>query len=283
MSNVFKTGFLLAVLTMMLVLLGGAFGGRQGMLIAFVIALLMNFFSYWFSDKMVLAAYGAQPIEEAAAPRLYAIVHRLATRAGIPMPRVYLIPSETPNAFATGRNPEHAAVAVTEGIMRILDEEELEGVLAHELSHVKNRDVLISTIAATLAGAITYLAHMAQYAAMFGGRRDDDEEGGSNPIAVILLAILAPIAALLVQMAVSRAREFQADATGAQVAGKSWGLAKALEKLQMANEAAPMAQATPATAHLFIVNPLSGQTLMRLFSTHPPLEERIARLRAMRI
>jgi len=283
MSNVFKTGFLLAVLTMMLVLLGGAFGGRQGMLIAFVIALLMNFFSYWFSDKMVLAAYGAQPIEEAAAPRLYAIVHRLATRAGIPMPRVYLIPSETPNAFATGRNPEHAAVAVTEGIMRILDEEELEGVLAHELSHVKNRDVLISTIAATLAGAITYLAHMAQYAAMFGGRRDDDEEGGSNPIAAILLAILAPIAALLVQMAVSRAREFQADATGAQVAGKSWGLAKALEKLQMANEAAPMAQATPATAHLFIVNPLSGQTLMRLFSTHPPLEVRIARLRAMRI
>ena len=283
MSNVFKTGFLLAVLTMMLVLLGGAFGGRQGMLIAFVIALLMNFFSYWFSDKMVLAAYGAQPIEEAGAPRLYAIVHRLVTRAGIPMPRVYLIPSETPNAFATGRNPEHAAVAVTEGIMRILDEEELEGVLAHELSHVKNRDVLISTIAATLAGAITYLAHMAQYAAMFGGRRDDDEEGGSNPIAAILLAILAPIAALLVQMAVSRAREFQADATGAQVAGKSWGLAKALEKLQMANEAAPMAQATPATAHLFIVNPLSGQTLMRLFSTHPPLEERIARLRAMRI
>jgi heat shock protein HtpX len=283
MSNVFKTGFLLAVLTVMLVLLGGAFGGRQGMLIAFVIALLMNFFSYWFSDKMVLAAYGAQPIAEADAPRLYAIVHRLATRAGIPMPRVYLIPSETPNAFATGRNPEHAAVAVTEGIMRILDEEELEGVLAHELSHVKNRDVLISTIAATLAGAITYLAHMAQYAAMFGGRRDDDEEGGSNPIAAILLAILAPIAALLVQMAVSRAREFQADATGAQVAGKSWGLAKALEKLQMANEAAPMAQATPATAHLFIVNPLSGQTLMRLFSTHPPLEERIARLRAMRI
>ena len=283
MSNVFKTGFLLAVLTMMLVLLGGAFGGRQGMLIAFVIALLMNFFSYWFSDKMVLAAYGAQPIEEAAAPRLYAIVHRLATRAGIPMPRVYLIPSETPNAFATGRNPEHAAVAVTEGIMRILDEEELEGVLAHELSHVKNRDVLISTIAATLAGAITYLAHMAQFAAMFGGRRDDDEEGGSNPIAAILLAILAPIAALLVQMAVSRAREFQADATGARVAGKPWGLAKALEKLQMANEAAPMANATPATAHLFIVNPLSGQTLMRLFSTHPPLEERIARLRAMRI
>jgi len=283
MRSAIKTTLLLGALTGLLMLIGGLVGGARGAELAFFIALAMNFFSYWFSDKMVLAAYGAQPIEEAAAPRLYAIVHRLATRAGIPMPRVYLIPSETPNAFATGRNPEHAAVAVTEGIMRILDEEELEGVLAHELSHVKNRDVLISTIAATLAGAITYLAHMAQFAAMFGGRRDDDEEGGSNPIAAILLAILAPIAALLVQMAVSRAREFQADATGAQVAGKSWGLAKALEKLQMANEAAPMAQATPATAHLFIVNPLSGQTLMRLFSTHPPLEERIARLRAMRV
>ncbi len=283
MSNVFKTGVLLAVLTAMLVLIGGAIGGQQGMVIAFAIALVMNFVSYWFSDKMVLAAYGAQPIDEAAAPRLYAIVRRLATRAGIPMPRVYLVQSETPNAFATGRNPQHAVVAVTEGIMRILDEEELEGVLAHELSHVKNRDVLISTIAATLAGAITYLAHMAQWAAMFGGRSRDDDEGGSNPIAMILLAILAPIAALLVQMAVSRSREFQADATGAQVAGRSWGLAKALEKLQMANQAMPMADATPATAHLFIVNPLSGQTLMRLFSTHPPLEERIARLRAMRI
>ena len=283
MSNIFKTGLLLAVLTVMLVLLGGAVGGRQGMLIAFFVAVAMNFVSYWFSDKMVLAAYGAQPIEEASAPRLYAIVHRLTTRAGIPMPRIYLIPSETPNAFATGRNPEHAVVAVTEGIMRILDEEELEGVLAHELSHVKNRDVLISTIAATLAGAITYLAHMAQWAAMFGGRSRDDEEGGSNPLAMILLAILAPIAALLVQMAVSRSREFQADATGAKVAGKSWGLMKALEKLQMANQQMPMADATPATAHLFIVNPLSGETLMRLFSTHPPLEERIARLRAMRV
>ena len=283
MSNVFKTGLLLAVLTAMLVLIGGAIGGQQGMMIAFFLALAMNVMSYWFSDKIVLAAYGAQPIDEAAAPRLYAIVHRLATRAGIPMPRVYLIPSETPNAFATGRNPQHAVVAVTEGIMRILDEEELEGVLAHELSHVKNRDVLISTVAATLAGAITYLAHMAQWAAMFGGRSRDDDEGGSNPIAMILLAVLAPLAALLVQMAVSRSREFQADATGARVAGRPWGLAKALEKLQMANQAMPMADATPATAHLFIVNPLSGQTLMRLFSTHPPLEERIARLRAMRV
>ncbi len=281
MSNMFKTAILLAVLTAMLILIGGAVGGRQGMMIAFVVALAMNFLSYWFSDKSVLSIYGAQPIEEAQAPRLYAIVHRLATRAQIPMPRVYLIPTDTPNAFATGRNPQHAAVAVTEGIMRILDEEELEGVLAHELSHVKNRDVLISTIAATLAGAITYLAHMAQWAAMFGGRRDDDEGGGS-PFAAILMAVLAPIAAMLIQMAVSRSREYQADATGARVAGKPWGLAKALEKLQMAQQVAPM-NATPATAHLFIVNPLSGQAFMNLFSTHPPIEDRIARLRSMRI
>jgi len=280
MSNVFKTGLLLAVLTAMLVVIGGAIGGQQGMVIAFFFAVVMNFFSYWFSDKMVLAMYGAQPIEESQAPGLYAIVRRLATKAQIPMPRVYLIPSETPNAFATGRNPEHAAVAVTEGIMRILDQDELEGVLAHELSHVKNRDILISTVAATLAGAITYLAHMAQWAAMFGGRRDDDE-GGSNPIAMIAMAILAPIAAMLVQLAVSRAREYQADATGARLAGRTWGLAKALEKLQMAQQVAPM-NANPSTAHLFIVNPLSGQALMSLFSTHPPLEQRIARLRAMK-
>jgi heat shock protein HtpX len=281
MSNVFKTGLLLAVLTAMLVIIGGAIGGQQGMVIAFFFAVVMNFFSYWFSDKMVLAMYGARPIEESQSPALYAVVRRLATRAQIPMPRVYMIASDTPNAFATGRNPEHAAVAVTEGILRILDQDELEGVLAHELSHVKNRDILISTIAATLAGAITYLAHMAQWAAIFGGRRDDDE-GGSNPIALIAMAVVAPIAAMLVQMAVSRAREYQADATGARLAGRSWGLSKALEKLQMAQQVAPM-DANPATAHLFIVNPLSGQAFMNLFSTHPPLEERIARLRAMRI
>ena len=280
MSNIFKTGLLLAVLTAMLVVIGGAIGGQQGMAIAFVVALGMNLFSYWFSDKMVLAMYRARPIEESQAPALYATVRRLATRAQIPMPRVYMIPSDTPNAFATGRNAEHAAVAVTEGIVRILDQDELEGVLAHELSHVKNRDVLISTIAATLAGAITYLAHMAQWAAIFGGRRDDEDEGG-NPIAMIAMAIVAPIAAMLVQMAVSRAREFQADATGARLAGRTWGLSKALEKLQMAQQVAPM-DANPATAHLFIVNPLSGRALMNLFSTHPPLEERIARLRAMR-
>jgi heat shock protein HtpX len=281
MSNMFKTALLLAALTAMLVLIGGAVGGQQGMLFAFVMALAMNFFSYWFSDRIVLAMYGAQPVDEARAPALYAMVRRLSTRAGIPMPRVYLIPSDTPNAFATGRNPRHAAVAVTEGIMRILDEDELEGVLAHELAHVANRDVLISTIAATLAGAITYVAHMAQWAFMFGSHRDD-EEGGTNPVAGVLLAVLAPLAAMLVQLAVSRAREFQADATGARLAGKTWGLAKALEKLHMAQRMVPM-EANPATAHLFIVNPLSGQGLMTLFSTHPPIEERIARLRAMRI
>jgi heat shock protein HtpX len=283
MSNMFKTALLLAVLTAMLVVLGGAFGGRSGMMMAFILAVVMNFASYWFSDRIVLAMYGAQPIDEAAAPRLHAMVHRLATRARIPMPRVYLIPTDTPNAFATGRNPEHAAVAVTDGIMRILDEDELEGVLAHELSHVKNRDILISTIAATLAGAITYLAHMVQWGAMFGAHRGDDEEGGGGGmLGALLMAILAPLAAMLVQMAVSRAREYQADATGAQLAGRTAGLARALEKLQMAQQAVPMG-ANPATAHLFIVNPLSGQTLMNLFSTHPPLEMRVARLRAMRV
>ena len=283
MSNVFKTGFLLAVLTAMLVLIGGAIGGRSGMLIAFVMALLMNFVSYWWSDKIVLAMYGAQQVTEAQAPELYNMVHRLATKAGVPMPKLYIISSEQPNAFATGRSPSHAAVAVTDGIMRILDMEELEGVLAHELSHVTNRDVLISTIAATLAGAITYLAHMAQWAAfMGGGRRDDDE--GPSPIAMVLMAVIAPIAAMLVQLAVSRAREFQADASGARLIGKPWPLAKALEKLDMAAHAIPM-NANPATAHLFIMNPFAGAgaSLMKLFSTHPPTEERVARLRAMRI
>jgi len=281
MSNVFKTGLLLAVLTAMLVLLGGALGGQQGMLVAFMFAVVMNFASYWWCDKIVLAMYRAQPITEAEAPRLYNMVRRLASKAGVPMPRVYLIPTEQPNAFATGRNPEHAVVAVTEGILRILDDEELEGVLAHELAHVTNRDILISTVAATLAGAITYLAHMAQWAAFFGGGRHSDEDGPS-PIAMMLMAVVAPLAAMLVQLAVSRSREFQADATGARLAGRTWGLSKALEKLEMAKHAVPM-DANPATAHMFIVNPLSGNTLMRLFSTHPPIEERIARLRSMRL
>jgi len=281
MGNLFKTAVLLAALTSLVVLIGQAIGGQQGMVIAFILAVAMNFGSYWFSDRIVLAMYRAQPIEEAQAPDLYRIVRRLTTRAGIPMPRVYLIPGETPNAFATGRSPQHAAVAVTEGIMRMLDDEELEGVLAHELSHVKNRDTLTMTIAATLAGVITYLAHMAQWAAIFGGGRRDDEEGsGGGVFGALLMAILAPIAAMLIQLAISRAREFQADASGAQLAGRPWGLAKALEKLEMASKMAPM-DATPATAHLFIVNPLRGEGLATLFSTHPPIQERIARLRAM--
>ena len=282
MSNVLKTGLLLGVLTALFVLGGRVIAVEQGMIVGFVLAAIMNFVSYWFSDKIVLKMYGAQPVDEAQAPGLHAMVRRLATRAQIPMPRIYVIPSDTPNAFATGRNPHHAAVAVTEGIMRILDEDELEGVLAHELSHVTNRDVLISTIAATLAGAITYLAHMAQWAAFFGGRSRDDDEGGSNPLVMMLFAILAPIAAMLVQLAVSRSREFQADASGARLAGRTYGLAKALEKIEVASHVEPL-PATPATAHLFIVNPLTAQSFARLFSTHPPTEERIARLRAMRL
>lgn len=281
MGNIFKTGLLLAVLSAMLVLLGGAMGGRGGMMIGLVMALVMNVGSYWFSDKIVLRMYGAQPLEERDAPQLHAMVRRLTQRAGIPMPRVYLIPSDSPNAFATGRNPEHAAIAVTSGIMRILDDDELEGVIAHELAHVKNRDVLISTIAATLAGAITYMAHMLQWSAIFGHRGNDDEGGGS-PFGALIMAFLAPIAAMLVQMAVSRAREYQADATGARLAGRTHGLQRALGKLHVASERMPM-HASPATAHLFIVNPLTGRSFRMLFSTHPPIEERIARLAALRM
>lgn len=281
MSNTFKTAVLLGTLTALLVLFGGAVGGRGGMVIAFVFALAMNLASYWFSDKIVLAMYRAKPLEEAEAPVVHRIVRGLAQRAGLPMPRLYLIPTDTPNAFATGRSPERAVVAVTEGILRLMDEEELEGVLAHELSHVRNRDVLISTVAATLAGAVMMLANMARWAAIFGSSRDD-EEGGGNPFALIFMAILAPIAALLIQMAVSRAREFQADASGARLTRKPWGLAKALEKLHRASQVVPM-QANPATAHLFIVNPLSGRSLLSWFATHPPIGERVERLRQMRV
>ena len=283
MANLMKTGVLLAALTVLLVLIGGALGGQNGMVMAFVLALVMNFGSYWFSDKIILAMYRAQPVDQAAAPALHRIVRTLATRAGIPMPKVYIIPGEAPNAFATGRNPQHAAIAVTEGILRIMSEEELEGVLAHELSHVQNRDTLIMAIAATLAGAITYMAHMAQWAMIFGGgRRDSDEEGsgGGGLVGGLLMIVLAPLAATLIQLAVSRSREFQADATGAQMAGQPWGLAKALEKLEVASKVAPM-NATPATAHLFIVNPLTGGGWTTLFSTHPPIAERVARLRAL--
>jgi len=285
MSNALKTAALLAAMTVLFILLGGMLGGEQGMIVAFLFAGLMNFASYWWSDRIVLWMYGAQPVSEAQAPELHALVRRLAQRAGLPMPKVYIIPTDTPNAFATGRNPQHAAVAATEGILRILTPDELEGVMAHELGHVRNRDILISTIAATLAGAIMMLARMAQFAAMFGGGRQQDEDGESGSggiVGMILLAILAPLAAMLIQMAISRAREYLADAAGAQISRKPWALADALEKLERAATALPM-DANPSTAHLFIVNPLRGSSLLNLFSTHPPVEQRVARLRAMRI
>jgi len=278
--NTLKTTFLMALLTVLLVTLGGALGGSGGMLIAFVMAAGMNFFSYWFSDRMVLSMYGAQEISESDDPRFYGIVRRLAQRAGLPMHKVYLIDTDTPNAFATGRNPQHAAVAATTGILRILSEDELAGVMAHELAHVKNRDILIQTIAATFAGAITYLAHMAQFAAMFGGGRHDDDEGGGGIFGMILMAILAPIAAMLVQMAISRSREYGADAGGASISGNPLSLANALQKLELGNERIPM-DATPATAHMFIVSPLTGGGMMSLFSTHPPMAERVARLQEL--
>ena len=282
MSNMLKTTLFLALLTGLFMAVGGLLGGRGGMMTAFVLALVMNFVSYWFSDKIVLKMYGAQPLGESEAPVVHRIVRSLATRAGIPMPKLYLLPSEAPNAFATGRNPQHAAVAVTHGILRIMDETELEGVLAHELSHVLNRDILISTIAATIAGAISMLANMAQWGLMFGGARHDDDEGhGTNPIALILTFILAPLAAMIIQMAVSRSREYQADASGAKLTRNPLGLASALGKLEQASRMVPM-NANPATAHLFIVNPLSGRSLMSLFATHPPVQDRIARLRSMR-
>jgi heat shock protein HtpX len=281
MTNALKTTLLLGLMTGLFMAIGGFLGGRSGMWIALVLATVMNFVSFWFSDKIVLASYGAQPIGEADAPVVYRIVRNLATKAGIPMPRLYLIPSPQPNAFATGRSPRHAAVAVTEGILRIMDESELEGVLAHELSHVLNRDVLISTIAATMAGAISMLANMAQWSLFFGGSRDSEERGG-NPIGLILTVILAPIAAMLIQLAVSRSREFQADASGARLTRRPMSLASALGKLQQAAQMVPM-DANPATAHLFIVNPLSGASIAKLFATHPPIEERIARLRAIRV
>jgi heat shock protein HtpX len=285
MSNALKTTVLLAALTVLFVLLGGMVGGEQGMILAFLFAAAMNLVSYWFSDKIVLRMYGAQEVSEAEAPEFYGLVRNLATRAGLPMPRVYIIPTDTPNAFATGRNPQHAAVAATQGILRILTRDELEGVMAHELGHVRNRDILISTVAATLAGAVMMLARMGQFAAMFGGGRSgDDEEGGGGAglLGLVVMAVVAPIAAMLIQMAVSRAREYLADAAGARISRKPWALADALEKLERAAHALPM-EASPATAHMFIVNPLHGSSILNLFSTHPPVAERVARLRAMRI
>jgi heat shock protein HtpX len=281
MKNAFKTTILLAALTGLIMVVGQMLGGRGGMELAFIFAVAMNFFSYWFSDKIVLRAYGAQALDEANAPELYSIIRELAEDAHIPMPRLYLIESDTPNAFATGRNPNHAAVAVTRGIMRLCNRDELKGVLSHELSHVINRDILVSSIAATLAGVVLMLGSWMRWAAIFGGFGGRDDEGRAGGLELIVMALLAPLAATLIQLAISRTREYAADASGARLSHHPLYLANALRKLEMANERMPMADATPATAHLFIVNPLRAGMLSRLFSTHPPLEERIRRLESM--
>ena len=273
--NTLKTAFLLTALTIFLVLVGEYFGGRNGMIFAFFIAAGMNLFSYFYSDKLALSMYRAQPVTREQMPRVYQIMDRILPRMALPMPRIYLIPTDSPNAFATGRNPSHAAVAVTQGILSLLNDEELEGVLAHELGHVRNRDILTSSIAATLAGAITMLSHTARFAAMFGGGRDDRRGGGLGGLFMI---ILAPIAATLIQLAVSRSREYEADATGARVTGNPYALASALQKLDAYSKRLPM-QASPSNAHMFIVAPfLGGASLANLFSTHPPMARRIERL-----
>jgi heat shock protein HtpX len=277
--NGFKTMMLMMMLTLLLVYGGAALGGRQGMTFALLFAFLLNFVSYFFSDKIVLKMYRAQEVSETEAPVLYRIVRRLTQKAGMPMPKVYIIPDMSPNAFATGRNPQHAAVAATQGIMQILTEDELAGVMSHELAHVLHRDILISTVAATIAGAISYLAQMAQWAMIFGGGRRSDDDG--NPIAALVMMIVAPIAAMLIQLAISRSREYSADEGGAKLLGNPIALADALKKLTRGAQVMPMQKTSPATSHLFIVNPLRGGGVMKLFSTHPPLEERIARLEAM--
>jgi heat shock protein HtpX len=277
--NGFKTALLFVVLTLLFIFVGFLIGGRGGMTIAFIMAVIMNFVSYWFSDKIVLAMYRAKPISETDNPRLFRIVRSVSQMAGIPMPKVYIIPSDSPNAFATGRNPQHAAVAATGGIMDILDDDELAAVMAHELGHVKNRDTLVSAVAATIAGAISYIAFMARWMPFLGGGfggRDDDRRGG-NLLVMLLVGILAPIGAAMVQMAISRQREFGADKASAEMTHKSLSLASALKKLQNGSQRMRL-QANPATAHMFIVNPLTGKNFSNLFSTHPPLEERVARL-----
>jgi len=280
--NQFKTFFLMLVLTVLFILVGTAIGGRSGAVYAFFFAALMNFFTYWFSDKIVLRMYGAKEVSQSEAPELYGIVAELTSKASLPMPKVYTMENDTPNAFATGRNPQHAAVAVTTGILRILSRDELMGVIGHELSHIQHRDILISTIAATMAGAISVLASMARWGAMFGGfGRSDDEEGGGggNILVVLFVSIFASIAAMLIQLAISRSREYLADEGGAHLA-HPLSLAKALQKLEIASQRVPM-DANPSTAHMFIVNPLRGGGVLSLFSTHPPIEERVARLEEM--
>ena len=281
--NVLKTVFFLTLLTLLLIFVCSLIGGRNGMIIAFGLAVLMNFFSYWFSDKIVLMMYHAKEAPPQDYPKIHRIVQNLATKADIPKPKVYIIPVETPNAFATGRSPAHASVAVTEGILRILTDDELEGVISHELSHVHNRDTLIMTVVATVAGAIYMLSDMARWAAIFGGigGRDNDREGG-NPLALLIIAILAPIVATLIQLAISRSREYMADESGAKLCGRPLSLANALRKLYNYSRQVPM-QANPTTAHLFIVNPLTGGGFTNLFSTHPPIERRIARLEELAI
>lgn len=276
-----KTYLLLALLTVLLVIIGELVGGKSGMTIALVMAGIMNFVSYWWSDKIVLAMYRAKEISPQEAPELHRIVAELAHSAGIPKPRVYIIPTDHPNAFATGRGPGHAAVAVTTGILSLLNERELRGVLSHELSHIKNRDVLIMTVAATIAGAITYLAYMARWSAFFGGFGGDDEDRGGNLLVFLLISILAPLAAMIVQLAISRSREYLADATGAKISRDPLALASALRKLAYGAARIPLQTANPATAHLFIVTPFRGGGIASLFSTHPPIEDRIRRLEEM--
>lgn len=279
MTNQLKTVFFLSLLTGILLLFGQMLGGKQGLIIAFIFSLFMNIGSYWFSDKLVLAMYRAKKLEYADAPFLHQIVEELATKAGIPKPGIYLLPQEIPNAFATGRNPKKGVVAVTEGILKLLSPEELKGVLAHEIGHIKNRDILIQSVAATIAGVVMFLANMVKWTALFGFGRSDEEEGG-NPLFALLMAIIAPIAATLIQLAISRSREYLADETGAKLSGNPEYLASALEKLE-AYSRNMRSEVNPATAHMFIVNPLSGSSLINLFSTHPPVEERIRRLREM--
>ena len=279
MKNTLKTFVLLAGLTALLMAIGNAVGGRNGLMIALVFAGLMNFVGYWFSDKIALSMSGAKQVSESEAPDFHRMVRELCRRADLPMPRLYVIPSATPNAFATGRNPEHSAVAVTSGIMNILNRDELEGVVAHELAHIKNRDILISSVAAMIAGAISQLAHMAQWAMMFGGmsRDRDEDEGGGSLLGGIAMMIVGPIAAMLIQMAISRSREYQADATGAQICGRPLSLANALLKLENGNHRFPM-DVNPAQAQMYIVNPLTAGGIAKLFSTHPPMAERVKRL-----